>query len=77
VKKPQVIFMAPRESVELDKKWFSVDSDIPVNVGENLEAVSYERPLNSMQPLAKMGGTATLSQELTSWKIVGTVFRGC
>jgi hypothetical protein len=39
--------MAPRESVELDKKWFSGDTDIPVNVGENLEAVSSGRPLNA------------------------------
>jgi hypothetical protein len=39
--------MAPRESADLDKKWFDGNSDITIRLGESLETVSFGRPLNA------------------------------
>jgi hypothetical protein len=40
--------MAARESVELNKKWFAGENDLPGVIAENLEALSLGRPLNAI-----------------------------
>jgi hypothetical protein len=40
--------MVPRDSVELNKKWFGGQDDLPEVIAENLEVISFGRPLNSV-----------------------------
>jgi hypothetical protein len=60
--------MAARESVELDKRWFSGQDELPEIIAENLEVLGFGRPLNAV--LGKNGwdgkAAAGIGLELSS-----------